>query len=396
MKKTLFLMGLLLSVAFLQAQKIDIKKSVCVLDNQEVEEEYYFSSPTADCLAPQTLSVTISPNCLIAELKWYAPTEVLWDNKRTSNSGFPSLRFMMEEFSHISLADDFVIPPGEKWSISAVDYYGFYETDGGVNFDPPNFIGIEIYEDGGNSLPGNLIFVDPYLLPPNGKILNGQATIRLPEPFLIDQPGKYWISIYGTFESDYADNSRIYFVSHQEPIEDQFAIWDEESGDWEVFSPTNPFVSLYFGIKGSKSVDPITYNVYRDDLLLGTVTDETKYTDTGYDYSVKHTWKVSAQCPNGTESNLTNATKPPCTSVGEYTIDSFTVVPNPANDIIKITAEYTISGIEVINFLGQTVISQTNVSFRETTLDVSQLNNGVYFVRIFSENGSSIQKFVKQ
>jgi hypothetical protein len=73
----------------------------------------------------------------------------------------------------------------------------------------------------------------------------------------------------------------------------------------------------------------------------------------------------------------------------------FSIVPNPATNNIAITAKSDFSKVEIVNFLGQTVLSQSNDS-KESRVDVSNLTNGIYFVRITSDNGTSVQKFVKQ
>jgi hypothetical protein len=71
-------------------------------------------------------------------------------------------------------------------------------------------------------------------------------------------------------------------------------------------------------------------------------------------------------------------------------------VPNPAaSGNITVTSGSSFHTIEMISFLGQTVLSQPNVG-NTTTLDVSNLPSGVYFVRIISEQGTNVQKFVKQ
>jgi len=74
---------------------------------------------------------------------------------------------------------------------------------------------------------------------------------------------------------------------------------------------------------------------------------------------------------------------------------SFSIVPNPASSHITVTAANNFHTVEVLGFLGQTIYSQSNIG-NKTTLDVSNYANGVYFVRVISENGVSVNKFVKQ
>ncbi|MBO4232109.1 MAG: T9SS type A sorting domain-containing protein, partial [Bacteroidales bacterium] len=65
--------------------------------------------------------------------------------------------------------------------------------------------------------------------------------------------------------------------------------------------------------------------------------------------------------------------------------------PNPATEILNIQAN-DVKNIEIVNILGQTVIT-TNVQ----TINVANLTNGVYFVRVNFNSGTvSTQKFVKE
>jgi len=82
-------------------------------------------------------------------------------------------------------------------------------------------------------------------------------------------------------------------------------------------------------------------------------------------------------------------------SIKENSKIGFSIAPNPANDKIKITAETNFNSIEIVNFLGQTIFSKNNET-NHAVIDVANLTNGVYFIRIVSEHGISTQKFVKQ
>ncbi len=72
--------------------------------------------------------------------------------------------------------------------------------------------------------------------------------------------------------------------------------------------------------------------------------------------------------------------------------------PNPTND--KITLNFnkgTEADFSVFDLLGKLVIYQSNISiFQSHTIDVSKLNNGVYFVRINSDAGTITKKVIKK
>ncbi|QQX75459.1 MULTISPECIES: T9SS type A sorting domain-containing protein [Aequorivita] len=69
--------------------------------------------------------------------------------------------------------------------------------------------------------------------------------------------------------------------------------------------------------------------------------------------------------------------------------------PNPANDILNIQAEGSISSIEIVNILGQTLLTSKGNSNREQ-IDISGLSAGNYFVRIVAGNVSSVLRIVKK
>jgi hypothetical protein len=82
----------------------------------------------------------------------------------------------------------------------------------------------------------------------------------------------------------------------------------------------------------------------------------------------------------------------------DYDFDRyFTVYPNPAKDILNITAKETINvkSISVYNTLGQLVFVVTNAD-KVSKIDVSGLKAGNYFVQIKTDKGSSNARFIKE
>lgn len=69
------------------------------------------------------------------------------------------------------------------------------------------------------------------------------------------------------------------------------------------------------------------------------------------------------------------------------------IYPNPATTVLNVVAE-GYNTIEVINLLGQTVY--TCNATNNTQINVSNLRNGVYFVRVNGEKGTTTQKFIKK
>jgi len=76
----------------------------------------------------------------------------------------------------------------------------------------------------------------------------------------------------------------------------------------------------------------------------------------------------------------------------EENLDELSIYPNPANSMLNIQSSTQIQSVELFNIQGQLVIKEGNVN----QINVSSLTNGVYMIRIATENGVKVQKFVKE
>ncbi|MBO7630059.1 MAG: choice-of-anchor J domain-containing protein, partial [Bacteroidales bacterium] len=71
---------------------------------------------------------------------------------------------------------------------------------------------------------------------------------------------------------------------------------------------------------------------------------------------------------------------------------SASIYPNPANNVLNINANCNINNVAVYNMMGQMVASY-NVNDMNTQISTVNLANGVYTVKISTENGMSTQRF---
>jgi len=69
------------------------------------------------------------------------------------------------------------------------------------------------------------------------------------------------------------------------------------------------------------------------------------------------------------------------------------IYPNPATNVLNILSEKEIHNIEIYNVEGQLV---KFISDNVNSIGISDLNNGVYFVKIHTENGTATHKFIKK
>nr|NQU90885.1 PKD domain-containing protein [Bacteroidota bacterium] len=77
----------------------------------------------------------------------------------------------------------------------------------------------------------------------------------------------------------------------------------------------------------------------------------------------------------------------------------FNAYPNPTNGILNLSIASTASGpiqVEILNMLGSVVYQTETFENSHITLDVSDQPDGVYFIRVYSDEGSSMEKLVIQ
>ena len=78
-------------------------------------------------------------------------------------------------------------------------------------------------------------------------------------------------------------------------------------------------------------------------------------------------------------------------------VSKISIIPNPASDMIYITSSETISGIEIVNVMGQ-VVFQMEANEGNAICNVSDLSNGIYFIRIYGNEKRNIytRKLIKK
>ena len=78
----------------------------------------------------------------------------------------------------------------------------------------------------------------------------------------------------------------------------------------------------------------------------------------------------------------------------DVNIPTLNVYPNPAKTQVTVTSSSSIDRIEVTNILGQKVYENATVGANQTTVNVADLQNGSYFVRVYSENCVITRKLI--
>ena len=92
--------------------------------------------------------------------------------------------------------------------------------------------------------------------------------------------------------------------------------------------------------------------------------------------------------PNGENSNL------------KFTenegVDYFwnEIYSNPTTDIVTLEISEKLDSTSVLNATGRIVLKNTTVT--NNTINVSSLKTGIYFIKIFTNQGSAVKRFIKQ
>ena len=71
------------------------------------------------------------------------------------------------------------------------------------------------------------------------------------------------------------------------------------------------------------------------------------------------------------------------------------VYPNPVHDHVNLSFEQEMTTVAVYNLLGQEVITQS-INATETSIDVSELPQGTYLVKVNSRDAVKTIKIIKQ
>ncbi len=89
--------------------------------------------------------------------------------------------------------------------------------------------------------------------------------------------------------------------------------------------------------------------------------------------------------------------KEPNSIVGlDESIHNVSVYPNPSSTTITVSNFKNLQSIVLVNLLGKTLESKTNISDK-VTFDLSELNSGLYFVRVTADSGeTTVIKVIKE
>ena len=192
--------------------------------------------------------------------------------------------------------------------------------------------------------------------------------------------------VFGTYKGS---NDRCGWIREEAIVPQCFPV---ENLTWQT-GGDYPYIGLFWDLPSESSTGELTaLLVYRDDELIATLPpDQTDYSDDAFgDAFETHLYYITAVYSDECEalSDTIEAMWIP-DAVNEY-LTRNSIYPNPAKESIRIVGT-DIQQVEIFNVMGQRVL---DIGENHETIDISHLQNGIYFVHIKTTEGEKTVKLV--
>ena len=144
------------------------------------------------------------------------------------------------------------------------------------------------------------------------------------------------------------------------------------------------------------SLPVVAYHIYRNDELLS-VTKNTTYTDENlsignYEYYIITYYEMD--CISDSSNHIKEEIEVGIEVFGES--DGIVLYPNPTAGELRVTSyELQVTNVEIFDIYGRNLTPHTTHLLPHTSLDISHLQAGIYFVKIQTEKGIIIKKIIK-
>ena len=159
---------------------------------------------------------------------------------------------------------------------------------------------------------------------------------------------------------------------------------------WDADPEANSWIIRYRPVDDTLG-NALTANTTTNNYTLNELTPETQYEV-----------QVQANCGIGNLSEWSETvTESTTVGLNSWLAGSVTLYPNPANEYvdIRVDGDLNVTMMEVYDVFGKvirTVVGANNDPSLPTRINISDLANGVYFVRITTEAGTVTKPFVKK
>ena len=161
------------------------------------------------------------------------------------------------------------------------------------------------------------------------------------------------------------------------------------------------FITIHWTDNADASQWNVQYRIANADWVTETAY-ATSHTIAGLEMNTTYQIHVRANCGSGIFSDWSEIIEVLTKGVGidEYLLGKITLYPNPAKEIINVQCTMNdkpldVKAIEVFDVYGK-LIKTVNDIDNPTSINVSGLANGMYFVRVTTEQGVATKSFVKK
>jgi hypothetical protein len=131
------------------------------------------------------------------------------------------------------------------------------------------------------------------------------------------------------------------------------------------------------------------------------VDGEEEYNDFGKSVSLSSNGLIMAagapyNCGNGINAGHTRVFKHISTGIHELSKSGISIYPNPTNGLIQVvSSDSKIKRITILDITGKTIIEKIKPAIKES-FDLSGFNNGIYTIKIQSNNKITISGIIKK
>jgi hypothetical protein len=253
------------------------------------------------------------------------------------------------------------------------------------NFSGPNDMTLLVYGMGTSYEPGTLIYSQPFT-PTTG----GWETITLTTPVLVTGED-LWVG----YEFTQID-AGIYIPGTDGGPNDPNGDFLSTGVGWSHLS-SNPALLYNWNIRANLNGDPLIHWLgvspltgtipVGESLPLAITYDATDLTNGTYGATIRFL----------SNDPITPSLDVPVTldvagvGIGEQNKTVVMIFPNPATDQINVVTSAAVSSVTILDIAGKTVYTGTS-----TSINISKLANGVYFIKTVTDQGTSNVKFIKK
>lgn len=161
---------------------------------------------------------------------------------------------------------------------------------------------------------------------------------------------------------------------------------------WYVSAIDANYAAEYYDVMLSTSLNPSTFTSVFNETLQSDQWEQRSVNING-NYAGQNVY-VAFRNHNTADiflMKIDDVSVTPGTGVEEHEMIT-NIYPNPANNVLNINANANINRVEVYNMMGQ-MVANYNVNEMSTQINTTAFANGVYTVKIATENGTTTKKF---